>query len=100
MKHTKTDPVCIYFKETWPFLRYLNERARGKACLICVPNWKPAPALTFHRGQSVRVISDPMRDGRNAGRIGTIASNTIDGVYMVFLGTHYSNFHKDDLEEA
>jgi len=40
MKHTKTDPVCIYFKETWPFLRYLNERARGKACLICVPLWR------------------------------------------------------------
>lgn len=44
MKHTKTDPICIYFKETWPFLRYLNERARGKACLICVPLYKPKPS--------------------------------------------------------
>ena len=37
--HTKTDPACIYYKETGPFRRYLNERGRGKACLACVPNF-------------------------------------------------------------
>jgi hypothetical protein len=42
MKHTKTDPVCIYYKETGLFRRYLNGRGRGKACLVCVPKWKGA----------------------------------------------------------
>jgi hypothetical protein len=40
--HTKTDPVCIHYKETGPFRRYLNERGRGKACLVCVPLFKSA----------------------------------------------------------
>jgi hypothetical protein len=40
VKHTKADPACIYYKETGTFRRYLNERGRGKACLVCVPKWK------------------------------------------------------------
>lgn len=37
MRHTKTDPACVHYKETGLFRRYLNERGRGKACLVCVP---------------------------------------------------------------
>ena len=40
--HVKTDPVCIYYKETGPFRRYLNERGRGKGCPVCVPNFTPS----------------------------------------------------------
>lgn len=37
MKHAKTDPACINYKESGPFRRYLNERGRGKNCNVCVP---------------------------------------------------------------
>lgn len=37
MKHTKTDPVCVYYEETGLFRRYLNERRRGTGCPVCVP---------------------------------------------------------------
>lgn len=37
MKHTKTDPACVHYKETGPFRRYLNEHGRGKGCPVCVP---------------------------------------------------------------
>lgn len=40
MRHTKTDPACIHYKETGPFRRYLNERGRGKHCNLCVPLWR------------------------------------------------------------
>lgn len=46
MKHTKTDPVCIKYKETGPFRHYLNERGRGKACLVCVPTVQPADSAS------------------------------------------------------
>lgn len=48
MKHTKTDPVCIHYKETGLFRRYLNERGRGKACLVCVPWFKHSPLGAHH----------------------------------------------------
>lgn len=35
-KHTKTDPACIYYKETGLFRRYLNKRGRGKSCRACM----------------------------------------------------------------
>lgn len=48
MKHTKTDPVCIHYKETGPFRRYLNARGLGRACLICVPLFKVRPLHGHH----------------------------------------------------
>jgi len=40
VKHTKTDPACVHYKESGLVRRFLNERSRGKACLICVPLFK------------------------------------------------------------
>lgn len=37
MKHTKTDPACVHYRETGIFRRYLNERGRGKNCSACIP---------------------------------------------------------------
>lgn len=48
VKHTKTDPVCIHYKETGLFRRFLNERGRGKACLVCVPLFKESPLTAHH----------------------------------------------------
>lgn len=53
MKHTKTDPACIHYAETGPFRRYLNERGRGKACLVCVPPFESDPSPHINRIREV-----------------------------------------------
>ena len=41
MKHTKTDPACReyrgYREPQNPISRYLDRRARGKSCPVCMP---------------------------------------------------------------
>lgn len=45
-KHVKTDPACReyrgYREPRNPLARYLDRRARGMSCPVCMP--------TFHRG--------------------------------------------------
>lgn len=70
MKHTKTDPVCIHYRTTGPFRRYLNERHRGEACLICVPAWTSNPLSAYHK--------QVMRDGQDAA-VAYIKATSTDG---------------------
>lgn len=41
VKHTKTDPVCSEYRgfrePRNAITRYLDRRARGKSCLVCMP---------------------------------------------------------------
>lgn len=46
----------------------------------------------------VRILADPDRNGKYAGRVGTIASNELDGIVFVHLGMTYANFRANDLE--
>lgn len=65
MKHTRTDPACReyrgYHEPRNPLTRYLDRRARGKSCQVCMPPFRRG-TLTMWPSSEVHVRGDAPKE--------------------------------------